>query len=314
MRISIVIILLSLATLTHGQPYYFTQRTETYTELNGASSLDNGITWGGALGVTIPIGFNYDFMGATFSQLRVETTGRLVFDPANHFFFADGFAAVGIQDRGYTNNIARSPRSYKVEGMAGNRILKIQFKNAGCAFDTSKYLNFQLWLYEANGDFELHMGSSNVMTSSLFTLGPLSGVHHLKTITPLDYDYGLIVYGDVNNLNDSTLSSSGLVFDNYELNRAPIEHTVYKYSTTPHTSLKVMEGRTSFGVYPTVCNNVLYANSSKVKKVLVYNMLGVLVKKSELYPLTISDLSSGSYLIKTIGSNCVVYVDKVFKQ
>ncbi len=306
-----------LATTIQAQPYYFSQRVEAYQEITNDTSVDNGKTWGGVQGVVLPIGFTYNFMGTAFTQLRLETTARLVFDPPTHFYFADGFAAVGIQDRGYTKALNLSPRTYKVEGAVGNRVMKIQIKNAGSAFDTSLYMNFQLWLYEANGDFELHMGPNNITSAAHFTLGPLSGVHRLKSITPLDYLYGLIIYGNTVMPDDSTLSSSGVVFDNYELNGAPIANTVYKYSL--HQPTNILEqgemGKSLFEVHPTPARSTIYADSKvAIKDVVIYTIEGVLVGKYNSFPLNISNLQPGLYCVKVQNEHGDTFVRRIVKQ
>ncbi|MEZ5015567.1 MAG: T9SS type A sorting domain-containing protein [Flavipsychrobacter sp.] len=300
----------------HAQPYYFSRRMETYQEITNDTSIDNGRTWGGVQGIVLPIGFTYKFMGQNFTQFRLETTARLVFDPSTHFYYADGFAAVGIQDRGYSKGLNLSKRTYKVEGSIGNRIMKIQVKNAGCASDTSVFMNFQLWLYEGSNDFELHMGPNNVTASTSFVLGPLSGVHHLKSITPLNYDYGLMVYGNTAMPDDSTLSSSGVVFDNYELQGSPVANTVYKYSLQPPTSIQEpRRDKTGLIIYPTITTGMVYAKTSiEVEKVSLLDLNGSCVRESNDYPLNINDLPNGVYCLKTSDKSGKTFFSRVVKQ
>jgi hypothetical protein len=76
-------------------------------------------------------------------------------------------------DRGELTGISQSPISYKMEGNAGSRILKIEWKNAGFVGEIGElgtlndYVNFQVWLFEGSNDVEMHYGPNMVLNPAI---------------------------------------------------------------------------------------------------------------------------------------------------
>jgi hypothetical protein len=66
-----------------------------------------------------------------------------------------------LRDKGTTSSL--SPIDYEISGEAEQRVLKIQWRNAGFAqwytsSDTSDFIDFQVWLFESDDHIEIHFG------------------------------------------------------------------------------------------------------------------------------------------------------------
>lgn len=158
---------LFLAGKSQGQDYLFVKSTSIYEELVNPVSLNNGEIWEMPT-YTIPIGFDFPFFDTTINTLYFFEEGSgSVLSSSNlyeglHMMIMPYGA--GLIDRGFGTGTSHSPFSYLLTGMAGDHILKIQWKNAGFASDiyengfSTDYTNFQLWLYEKTGLIEMHYG------------------------------------------------------------------------------------------------------------------------------------------------------------
>ncbi|MBN4062208.1 PKD domain-containing protein [Bacteroidales bacterium AH-315-I05] len=143
------------------QPYRFERTTGTYTDLSGAVLLNNNQPWDDQQ-YYIPIGFTFDFFDLNYDSVYVSD--YVSFDVFSTYVVDVLYA--DFVDRDDVNSV--SPISYLLIGSAGNRILKIEWKNAGfyCENNGSPpmndFVNVQLWLYEKDGDIEIHAGPTSV--------------------------------------------------------------------------------------------------------------------------------------------------------
>lgn len=155
--------------------YTLTTLSEPYTDLTGATSINNGELWDDPEYV-VPIGFAFELNGNMVTALQFFGSGSLLAAPAAD---PDLLTAVfpfemDLIDRGEINGTSISPLSYKVEGSPGSRICKIEWKNAGSfeelneANSLDMFINFQLWLYEGSNRIEFHFGSNNINDPDLF--------------------------------------------------------------------------------------------------------------------------------------------------
>jgi hypothetical protein len=155
--------------------YTLTTLSEPYTDLTGSTSINNGEVWDDPEYV-VPIGFTFELNGNTVTALQFFGSGSLLAAETND---PDILTAVfpfemDLIDRGANNGTSVSPLSYKVEGSAGSRICKIEWKNAGSfeelneANSLDMFINFQLWLYEGSNSIEFHFGSNNINDPDLF--------------------------------------------------------------------------------------------------------------------------------------------------
>jgi len=152
-------------------PYTFTNLTATYSDLVGSTNLTAGNVWDDTV-MTFPLGFAFKFAldNHNVDSLIIDTYG-ILYSPHD----LDTNLNIGTKliapfraqlvDRGLnSSSVPVSPISHVTTGVVGNRICKIEFRNAGFYNDTTSLdaTNFQVWLYETSNVIEFRYGPSNV--------------------------------------------------------------------------------------------------------------------------------------------------------
>lgn len=160
-----------------GQSYTFSYTTGNpyTTNLPGATSLNNGMTWDDEE-YYIPIGFTFYVFDQGFDSIYISD--HILFKMNGDYrinvfgwgdFIDRDTINGGYDNTGPTNNSV-SPVSYVLEGDPGSRILKIEWNNAGFFFEMiylstlNDFVNVQLWLYEGTNDIEVHIGPNSVLS------------------------------------------------------------------------------------------------------------------------------------------------------
>jgi hypothetical protein len=135
--------------------YSFAKDSVAWQELNAQTILnaDNG-AWNFAY--KIPIGFSFEYLGRNFDSICIETNGYLVFDEDRNYALTAFLGFGDCVDASGNHAVL----GYALSGTAGNRILKMQFKNTGSLLSTSRHLTYQVWLKE-NGSVEVHVGPND---------------------------------------------------------------------------------------------------------------------------------------------------------
>jgi hypothetical protein len=165
--------------------YALSTSTDTYTDLTGATSINTGDIWDDPE-YNMHIAFPFMINGNPVTDLTFYGLGDLMHAPTadpdvETYIFS---FETDLIDRGSNGLNSLSPISYKVEGPAGSRIQKLEFKNAGSYYEMDElgtldmYINFQMWLYEGSNTIEFHYGPSSISNPDLFyggEPGPLSG-------------------------------------------------------------------------------------------------------------------------------------------
>ena len=169
-----------------AQTYQVEVSQRPYVDLVGGQSLVNGV-WS-SLDFEVPLGFSLDyfnenieslfsadFYGGGYVTSSLNNTGTNVL----RMFGSD------MIDRGFELDSAISPVTYKTEGAAGHKIFTLEFENAGFEFGESvdgvftDYINYQLKIYEASGDIEIHIGPYSIDSPELDfggSTGPIIGL------------------------------------------------------------------------------------------------------------------------------------------
>lgn len=172
--------------------YVFTQQLDFYNEVENGEIADLDTDW---LEVESDFSavppFNFNVYGKPVFGLTSYFTPSLLYfvpedaDDTELPFFVP-FGSPQLQNRGMaagSNEI--SDISTIVEGEVGERIMKIQYRNAGFAGEidstgvSNDYVNFQLWLHESNNAIEIHYGSysiANEVISFQGAAGPSFGL------------------------------------------------------------------------------------------------------------------------------------------
>lgn len=148
-------------------PYNVTTANQAYVPLTNATSLSNNILWSDTSEFNIPLGFNFQFGGTGITNFALSQSN--LFTPSLSGV-QSGFAMLGtsIQDRNYPGGVPASPVQYALSGTSGNRILKLEIKNAGFATEKDLYatnndfVNIQIWFYEQDHSVAFHFGPSSI--------------------------------------------------------------------------------------------------------------------------------------------------------
>ena len=189
MRTKLLFTFLLVTLLSNAQTYSVQTSFEPYLPLSSANSINiipvdttfytiNGVVYNVPYYSKIPIGFDYTFESEMFDSLRLAQDGFVQFQENDTSKYWISMFDCDMSD---TTSGFNSELHYITEGTVGNRILKVQYSNFGLADDLEldDTVNFQLWLYEDCGNFEVRIGpgyiNSNVwwfnVTSPLIGIG-----------------------------------------------------------------------------------------------------------------------------------------------
>lgn len=309
-KITLVLGLLLATITTNAQNFYtFTKSTATYTDLVGATSMTNGVVWDvddyGPVTMPFPIYvFGQTYNTVTFDDdfFLLENTNQT---SAAYMFPVDGY----IMDRNFSGTGASlSPISYKIEGTTGNRILKLEVKNAGLEGESMNsntstiYLNFQIWFYEIDKSIEYRYGTNNVTNLALFNEDATSTVH--------------LSYSDDTTANggylSGTVANPSYAETNVDitlpnLNALPAANTMYRFALN---SLAIADQeKVQFSMFPNPTTDVLNLTfeTEVDKPYSVYDVLGREVLKGSIEnnsetQINVSSLQQGTYILRIAGS------------
>lgn len=154
-------------------------------------SLDDG-KWGG-----VPIGFNFNYFGTTFTTCNVGTNGVMNFGPYASFngaqySFPNGFPSVnsplntiGVLATDFYMNTSGSVR-YWTEGYAPNRIFVLEYLN-GPGWTADGLHSVQCHLFETTGIVEIHVAQATGTGSFAGpkTIGLQNGAGTIGAIAPV---------------------------------------------------------------------------------------------------------------------------------
>jgi hypothetical protein len=212
----------------NSNEYTFSKSTGSYQNLSGGVSVNNNQLWDDPE-YTIPIGFTFELSSYTLDSIYFGLgVGAVVSTEIDTNYEADFIIipfGADLIDRGDISGISQSPISYKVEGAAGSRIFKLEWKNAGFYDEADSlntlndYVNIQLWLYEGTNDIEFHYGPNMITDASINyygNTGPYIGMSNY------DFTNKYLLSGDPAN----PVMVDSIVL----LNGTPADGTIYKFS------------------------------------------------------------------------------------
>ena len=155
-------------------PYTFYLSTQEFEELNDGIPLNDGEIWNE--NSNFPISFNFSFKvnDQDYSNINVSAGGIDFVGQGikKLFIFFTPFGGAIIKDKGETESL--SPISYKEDVIDGNKVLIIQWKNAGFrdfpsnTVDEDDFVTYQVWLVENLNLIKIVYGPSH---STLETYG-----------------------------------------------------------------------------------------------------------------------------------------------
>lgn len=312
----VVAILCSLPLLAQNF-YEFSTRTAAYADLTNPTSLSNGKRWktGNFGPITSP--FTLSIFGQNFNTFSFEDDDFVLtrsIGPENEYVYLVPISAF-IQDRnisGAGNGLSHI--SYKVEGTTGNRILKLEVKNAGLEreiedFNISNlYLNFQIWLYEVDDSVEFHFGNHNI--TDINAVNYYSVFRSFIKYASTKSDIAAVVSGDVSNPSYGEFTDASQIVN---FNAMPTPNTVYRFEVNP-LAIKD-QTKVLFNVYPNPTTDILNitVEENNNYEYVVYDAVGRFISSgkllSESNTIDVSYLNSGIYYFK-IGATVKKFIKK----
>ncbi len=294
--------------------YNFAVTTNPYSNLSGATSLSNNQLWDDTT-YNVSIGFGFSFFDQVFTDLDIYTDGVIgkILAPDSVLEYSLAPYVADLQDRGYITGNPVSNISYKLEGSSPNRILKIEFKNAGF-FEEEDVLNsqnwftnFQLWIFETSNKIEYHYGPttvSNINIAFFGESGPIVGLGFFNSIT-----------GSLSLLNtlQGSPAAPTLVDSVAYLVGIPANGTVYRFTKIPTGIANSYQQNSKVRTYPNPAFeeiNLSYSLPQEAKNasVILYDLLGKEIQRQQLFGIegaaviSLKDLAEGTYLYKVLSS------------
>lgn len=311
-------------------PYSITVEHAEYTPLENTISVNNGQVWDD-LDIQTPLGFNFQLWGQTTSTLFWY--GELT---AFNFVGLPGASTTPILisyggdliDRGDATGISQSPISYKTEGEPGNRIFKMEWKNAGFFDDPSgtAFTNLQVWLYEGSNDIELHFGPTQLNDQEVFPdlSGPMIGFIDQFFVASGLFQNLYYLTGPVEQPTFQSITIASVDTLYHTLNQAPDSGFVYRFSTAVAVEDPV-QAAYNMQVFPTLVQDILTIDisnqsgvSGKQAQFRVTDLTGRVLRNgavtAERTEVNLAGLPSGMYGVHIISPEGIAEARKVWKE
>lgn len=304
---------LMLPTSLFSQSYSFTSRSEAYNNLTNAVSLNKGEVWD-MPDYIIPIGFNFHYFNYIMDTLYFFDSAPSILSSSD---LEGGFHNIvipfgaSIVDRGYPGPVSQSPLSYQLTGEAGNRILKIEWKNVGFILEfyinntLNDYTNFQLWLFEKDGKIEMHYGPSSITVPGI-DFADESGPS-VSLIPVYDYDMDTISSSSLSLVENPTNPSMVMSSEYQYLTGSIPDGMVYQFLNLL-INTKDIEVKPSFSIYPNPSNDKITINGDfkENSKFTITDITGSRLMQGMLeknQQLSIGNLLPGIYSVTIISVN-----------
>lgn len=307
-----------LYTTTQAQTYTLSVSTNTYTNLTGSTSLNNGVVWDDPA-FTFPVGFNFQLYDTVFNTayFHPDGLGGVVTTAPNAANTMPTLIPLGtdILDRGFVSGTSLSNISYKLEGPAGSRILKIEWNNVGFLGDvdlngsSTDFANFQVWLYETTNIVEYRYGPSAITfpaESFEGQTGPSVALFPLVNFNTGQPTAGVVLSGSAN-----TPSSANTTTQSY-LVGMPSSGITYRF-TPSNMSTNSFDKESTFQIYPNPASDNLTINNQnfnqQIEKVSILDYTGKIVETitSNFEKINIHRLQKGIYMVQINAENKSFY-------
>ncbi|MBI4931714.1 MAG: T9SS type A sorting domain-containing protein [Bacteroidetes bacterium] len=290
-------------------PFYsFSQYTSTYADLTAPVSLNNSNVWNYsgstpdpyiALDIATLLPY-FQVYGDMNNAMRV-VGGAVQFynNGSQQLYYINGFGLFfpgGMKDKGTTTSL--SPISYQVTGSAPNRILKVQWKNAGNSLASADYINVQIWLYETSNIIEAHYGSTSITNAGTTQLSVGVGHTYVPNSNMIEDDFL------ENSPSNPVLSMNANAF--YGI---PANGTVYKFMVGGAGVNELNNPLSAITVFPNPTSGKFIVDRKNMKerindvKISISDVNGQVVLESALMGKTqdeinVSNFSAGTYFIR----------------
>src|ERR1051326_9156716 len=191
--------------------------TVTYSAMQGGTPISSGENWNDK-SYTLDIGFPFLLCGNSYDSLTICKQGFINFGNENRTTLLT-FLGIGcISD---TSGNFSSIKS-QLSGTGSNKILELEFTNCGLWEDSiNSTLSYQVWLYQADGKIEIHVGPNGF--SSLQDSAVMCVIGLVNPYMNSAHN-SLILYGSPSNLQVQDIGEE--MEELKSLTRIPSENTV----------------------------------------------------------------------------------------
>ncbi len=298
---------LTIGKLNAQMPYNFSVSTDVYQPLTSGTVLNDTTVWDDeTYKVNIPFTFNLN--NKPITQLLLESAEMALPDSTG---IMDGLPLISADliDRGIIDSlqVSKSPIRYQIEGMTGNRILKIEIANAGFADEyysdstVDDYFNMQVWLYESGNIIEYRYGRSSISDfSTYFPIGNLTGFVKNIDFNNVSFDMMYILSGNpsapvIDSMTPTTFKNG--------LSAMPDSGTVYRFTPKP-TGISEKYKVHEMNIYPTLSTGMLHVENPNVAAATykVYSLSGDILKYGNIAQgintIEINDAPAGHYILR----------------
>jgi len=305
-----------------SQYYTFQKDSAAYIPMDPAKmfSANKGNVWVEDTTFNIPIGFNFFFLDHELTEVGINQT-NLFMPQRDHniaafgnFLMEDRGNPFSAKDDTASDTISYSPISYIVDSSKGPeaKILKIQWSNAGFFFDSTLFLNDQIWLYQGSNMIEIRYGTSkvNLDKSQVTDCGPLVGLAKVETAPPRVDLYEMFLNGNEHNPDTIGVNQIGKRC----LNNVPNPGIIYRFFY--HDRLGIApEPHGGFSMFPNPASGNLNINlaENKASDLEITDMTGRVLKTEFINSssvINISGLHDGVYFAK-LNQDGNIYIQKL---
>lgn len=293
-------------------PYRVVVQNQTYAPLVGATNINDTIPWADTTNFTVPLGFKFKIADDTISNLYLLGVNSIGTDTTG-IVSGMSFLGASLVDRGVVEGTSKSPIKYNVSGIAGKRIFKLEYLNAGFADENSIYstlddsLNMQVWFREDSNIVEVRFGPSKISNYSdyFFFGGPLIGYTKNMNYDSTTFDKMYLLKGSPTSPTIDSVSDFSLSLPS--LNSYPASGTVYRFipkNIPISTYTELFSQPAGMRAYPTMCTEKLFVeNQEQNATYKIVSLAGRIVQNGEIKngmnTLDVGTLTTGMYILVT---------------
>ena len=216
-------------------------------------------------------------------------------------------SGLDLIDRGSFGNNSLSPLSYKIDGVVGSRIAKVEFNNVGSIDDNnlSMFMNFQVWFYETTNIIEIRYGSSFIPDPMTFYQGFSGGVAGITDFSDDTEELANTIFLTENPDSPTVITLLGF------LDGTPSNGRMYRF--VPTSLGQEQFSAPSISIYPNPANELLNISGlTESTSYKVYDTTGKLLQSGSAgeteNKVDVSQLASGLYLIQFGDSSAVKFL------
>lgn len=294
---------------SYSQVASFNQFNEPYQNLNNDIIPFENFKWGELFSFDIDIPYQVSFDSLKGTNLLIQAHGYATlatpFDPENAYLWLFPYISFNLIDRAWKLNVPNgiSPISYKYETIGGERVLKVQWKNAGFQFGSiNDSLNMQIWLFENSQKVQYRYGPSYVANFDSISVLDTAQIGIEIETDALDM-YTMLSGTPINHslLNSEFAKYYGL----------PAPGTVYEFRSLLSSTNFIKNAK---GIsYKTVDDilTVKFKDESDFREMELLDLNGKLVKNTTYKSLDLNDVNSGLYVLM-VYTNDGIFREKIY--